>query len=677
MNIETSYDIIFNKDSNERINNVIKSYFLDGEEKSMTSIPNTNSINIIIGSNNSGKSRFMRYLMKCKNLIAVKNLKELNKSVNVYNSYVRKFNMDKIETPLLRYQNSGMQSYNQHGVDETKEMLDFLNANKLSELNIASTSDYVNLNNQFQDNLQRLKRLERKVVFDPYLDEFRGIDSFTVKDYELAECYYIPTLRSAHSLFQKDKDDFSKIEDDIFLETLNRYYNFVGDIQIFTGLHLYKEILNARNAKRSVRQSFEKFEKFIGENFFGKKQVDIVAEFNKDDSLSGKNHSEIISVHIEGEKETRNLYELGDGIQAIIILMYKIFMAKDNSFMFIDEPELNLHPGMQRLFLDQISSNEYLKSKKLTYFISTHSNHFLDLTLEKKNISIYSFTGNSLEGEDKKFSVRNVNTGDNSILKNLGVNNSSVFLANCSIWVEGISDRNYLKAFLNSYLNHLGKKAISIREDIDYAFFEYAGANIDHYFFEDISRDDSEKLISDINSLALNNKIFLLADSDIAKPDSKKEIRLKKLEGLKRENFHPYIIWDVREIENLLTAEIWKEILISICNKDLIRDRDNRELIETKIISALQEINLSSYRKEYIGVFLNEMSKKLGKIEDKNILNESSYAKLGESFGTLTNKREMSEFLIEKKIDWKIFEQDEEIKKLTENIYNFIIDNKF
>lgn len=395
-----------------------------------------------------------------------------------------------------------------------------------------------------------------------------------------------------------------------------------------------------------------------------------MAEFNKDDNLSGKNYSEIISVHIEGEKETRNLFELGDGIQAIIILMYKIFMAKDNSFIFIDEPEINLHPGMQRLMLNQISSNKYLKNKNITYFISTHSNHFLDLTLEKEGISIYSFVGNSVEGENKKFNVRNVNAGDNSILKNLGVNNSSVFLANCSIWVEGISDRNYIKAFLNSYSNSLGKNKISLKEDIDYAFFEYAGSNIDHYFFEEISNDESQQLITDINSLALNNRIFLLADSDIAKKTSKKGIRLKQLEELSRENFHPYIIWNVREIENLLTANIWKKILISICNKDLVRE--NKVQIETKITSVLNEMNLVNYSKDYIGVFLNEISIKLGKIDNRNILNESSYAKVG----TLTNKRELSEFLIEQKIDWEIFEENKDIKELTENIYKFIIGNK-
>lgn len=672
MNQNTNYDILFNKDSSEKVNRIIRSYYLEGGSEPMSYIPNTNLINIIIGSNNSGKSRFMRYLMQCKSLIGVKNIEYVNKVVAEYNAAVEQFNHDKIEKPLIKYQSMGHRYYNLSSIDETKEKHDFLGKNKLVALR---ASDYLDLYPQLQSNIERLARLKDIGVSDNYFEEFSSIDKLTIKDYESPEVYYIPTLRNAHSLFQQDGEYFSKIENDIFLDTFNRYYNFEGrDVQIFTGLHLYKEILNSRNAKRSIRQSFEKFEKFIGENFFGNKQVDIVAEFNKDDSLSGKNHSEIISVHIEGEKETRNLYELGDGIQAIVILMYKIFMAKDNSFMFIDEPELNLHPGMQRLFLEQISTNAYLKSKNLIYFISTHSNHLLDLTLEKENVSIYSFIGKFLEGEDKKFTVRNVNTGDNTVLKNLGVNNSSVFLANCSIWVEGISDRYYLKAFLNSYQRSLGKKSRSLKEDIDYAFFEYAGSNIDHYFFHANSQSDSEELISDINSLALNNRIFLLADSDIAKKTSKKGLRLVQLEEQRRDNFCPYIIWNIREVENLLTADLWNELLISICNKDLVKT--DRELIQSKITSALNDIDLQTYKKEYIGVFLDEMSSRLGKIKGKKILNESSYAKIGDSFGTLTNKREMSEFLAEKNIDWEIFKRNIEIKNLTEALYDFIISSK-
>ena len=186
--------------------------------------------------------------------------------------------------------------------------------------------------------------------------------------------------------------------------------------------------------------------------------------------------------------------------------MYKIFLADENSIIFIDEPELNLHPGYQRLFLEQITSNPVLTKKKLTYVIVTHSNHFLDLTLEKDNISIYSF--NSVgNGDNQKFVVKNVNAGDNEMLRALGVNNSSVFLANCSIWVKGISDRNFIKALLMAYCKD-DEKRVYPREDIDFAFFEYAGSNLTHYSFKK-STSEYEEAKKLINSYALNNRILL------------------------------------------------------------------------------------------------------------------------------------------------------------------------
>ncbi|MEG0915402.1 MAG: AAA family ATPase [Myroides sp.] len=667
--MKKTYDIIFNNDSGDKVNNIIKNYFIDGEDEPIKYLPMSNEINIIVGSNNSGKSRFMRYLMSCQNLIGVEDSQGVRESINNYNNILEEFNKQNIMKAENYYRLRQTSYASQYDVDRAKERLDTVQVNRLKAI---LPTDYSNLFENIEKNRKRINELQSIGIEDDFFINYSEINPDRIKQFNNKKNYYIPTLRSAHALFQQKDDTFSKIENDIFLDTLNRYYALdKKNIEIFTGLHLYKSILNSRNSKRAVRQSFEKFEKFVGENFFGGKQIDIVAEFNKDDSLSGKNYSEVINIHIEGEKETRDLYELGDGIQAIIILMYKIFMAENDSFIFIDEPELNLHPGMQRLFLDQISSNKDLKSKNLIYFISTHSNHLLDLTIEKENVSIYSFSSKSVENEDNTFTLRNVNFGDNTVLKNLGVNNSSVFIANCTIWVEGVSDRNYIKAFLKSYIKSLPKKEQRIlKEDIDYAFFEYAGSNIEHYFFDELTTEESDEIISDIKALALSNRIFLLADSDVAKRSSKKGKRLTDLENLSRENFDPYIIWSCREIENLLTKEIWEQVLISLCNKNLVKNHSDE--IQTKIKLALEEVNMSSYSKKYIGEFLELISKKLGKIDSQNILNESTYHKSKETFGTLVHKRAMSERVLEEDFSWDVFEKNQEIKELTEAIYKFI-----
>ena len=137
----------------------------------------------------------------------------------------------------------------------------------------------------------------------------------------------------------------------------------------------------------------------------------------------------------------------------------------------------------------------------------------------------------------------------------LGVSNSSVFLANCSIWVEGISDRNYLKAFLKAYCRDTEKKNYP-KEDIDFAFIEYAGSNIDHYNF------NKEELKEKINAFAINNKIFLISDYDGEYRNEKHRFYY----SYKHENFSYKTTKPYKEIENLLHLRVWNKILIHFCN---------------------------------------------------------------------------------------------------------------
>lgn len=627
-----------------------KDYYLNDETEPIVYLPNFNTINIIVGANNSGKSRFMRHLM-CASFFALK-----LDSYNQYNIKVNQYNLR-----------------NKHKTTPQYVMRHLKLDNDLVKAHEHNTMVY------------------NKYMTDPFMrNEFNITEApyYKVK----STLYYIPTLRTAHSFYtathEKTSDsryvktNYERLDQDIYLDTLRKNYSLDNKLDVFTGMDLYEQVLNSRNAEKNVRDRFESFEKFLSVNFFDGKQIDIVAKFNKGESKKGKTDSELILIHVENEENTRELHHLGDGIQALIILMYKIFMAKDNSFFFIDEPELNLHPGMQRLFLEQIATNPELLKKKLTYVISTHSNHFLDLTLEKDNVSIYSFSPKqSVKGKDNQFIIKNVNRGDNELLKHLGVNNSSVFLANCSIWVEGVSDRNYIKAFLKSYIDYLAKNEDeeykSLKEDIDYAFFEYAGSNIEHYLFEEeISEDEENKIESEINALALSNKIFLLADSDNAEEGSAKAKRLEKLEAIKKNDFTAKIIREVREIENLLTNDIWKEVLINFCNKKLLK-KDKAEVI-SRIEKALSKFDSNSdkFRSCYIGKFLNKIRTNMGKIDesDNNVLNKI-YEKKGTSFGTFIYKRELSEYVLEANFEWETLQKSNEIKQLTEDVYKFIIDS--
>lgn len=634
--------------------NAFYSYYNENEDE-LVKLYDLSLINIFTGANNSGKSRLIRtfldsntihyehksllkeYLTEFNELINSKKFGGVNSSNNVlFNSYQN--DRDEVVFKVLNYSDLQMDMLNV--VDFNLNVFRLLTENfhRLS-LNYFGSNGFIQLQGEDKERISFLLMQIKKMLHQDFFEEKKKI--------------FIPTLRTAHSIFQKKIDkSFSKISTDILKETIVKSYNLNDEkIEIFTGMDLYYQIVNVRNDIKDKREGFEKFEEFLSQNFFHGKRVEIVAKFNIYDKHNGKDDSEIINVFID--EESKDLHELGDGIQALFILMYKIYTCDNKSVIFIDEPEINLHPGMQRLFLEQITNNKFLKEKGITYFISTHSNHFLDLTIEKDDISIFLFN----KVNKDKFIVKNVNHGDNSALQYLGVTNSSVFLANCSIWVEGISDRNYLKAFLKAYCKSTSNK-IYPKEDIEFAFIEYAGSNIDHYNFDEF------ELKEKINAFSINNKIFLISDYDGPYKNEKHAI----YEEIEKENnnFRYQTTKDYREIENLLPFNVWDKILINFCDKRKVKTKDDIERVQLEISNSLKKKKIEAYKTAYIGKLLKNIKAnvpELNKIWDK-------------AEGTLMNKSEVSfkvlELTEQGRITWDDFKTNPKIVSIVQNLYDFI-----
>lgn len=629
-------------------------YYWDGSDAPLDYFGPLSDVNIFVGANNSGKSRFLRGLLKQQKLSEY-----LEKEINFF-----KKELSKISTAIIEKAGASL-SYTiisgalKHILPEAEKI--FTGKNKFP-LEIAINADYFKsiadfLLNKFaiiteQKNLDEIKKfLDQKITeillliyigecfqnpnksektraisgsrsnnyirfpsnahliknFIPdlteyikYIGDFK--DKFKINEITPSERIYFPILRSSSSLYNfkgaslshvtpTKYMEFEKIDKNIFEYSAfknylfhEQHYNHIK-VRINTGLELYKEIKKIRNSRKEKRKNFDSFERFLKENFFNNKDVEII-------TLDTENNIEQhISVFIDGEE--RDIHDLGDGIQSIILIMYSVFTAEQGAWIFIEEPEIHLHPGLQRVLLDQITNNPILKKKKLKYFMTTHSNHLLDISLTKdKGISIFTFE--KLQKNEKKiFRIKNVKNSDTDILRKLEVNNSSVFIANCSIWIEGITDRKYLKAFLREYCKHNNLDSNSYKEDIHYAFFEYAGSNIAHYLFYnkdeidgnfEIDKDAMEK----IQAQFLSNKIFLIADKD-----KNKDTKHSLLGIQANKNFH-YEVLPVLELENLLSSNHLKIILPKLTHK-LTGD-----IVENANIDA------RSFKSEYLGKYLTK-----------------------------------------------------------------------
>ena len=337
---------------------------------------------------------------------------------------------------------------------------------------------------------------------------------------------------------------------------------------MFTGREHFGTLMKWLLGNLHQRKLVRKYEEYLSKNFFNGDEITLIP----------RTHDQTVHIKIGIEKE-QPIHNLGDGLQQILILTLPIFLHKDkNLLLFIEEPELYLHPGFQRLLIDTFLKDD---GNVRQVFVATHSHQFLDITIDENQCSVYKFqkelqktkehSGDEVEAN---FTIKNTSNSDFSLLADLGVRNSSVLLSNCTIWVEGITDRLYLRKYLELYHTTLEDNEIEFFEDIHFSFVEYGGNNITHWSFLD------QKEGMDVTHICGN--LFLISDSDT----EKKQKRQKELEEAL---YKRYYCLECREIENMLTPEVIKKVV-----KDYEGDND----------IALRNFRQTTYQKQPLGKFI-------------------------------------------------------------------------
>lgn len=633
-------------------------YTFDGRDI----IKNLSKVNIFIGSNNSGKSRMLR---------------------GIYGEEIIKYNA---ETEILK-------SYNEFITDMAKEMERIFDSKKdygFDELNkdyYIYKLEYLTRNgNELKSLLEELKKLEKvkpagyayimdsdKQEADYICQKLKGLGEkrkqefydkgfekmITTKNYRKI---YIPVLRSLRKISVESKEDLLNkcTEKDYFKNVKVKD----SDVEIFTGQTLYDDVLDLLLGDYKHRNNLSTFEKFLSDSFFNGEAVTLIPM--KD--------SDVLYVKIGDEKE-QPIYNLGDGIQSIIILTFKLFIHRgEDVLFFIEEPELYMHPGLQRKLIETFSDEQF---DTYQYFLTSHSNHILDLTLDMNDISVFKFTKEVEEGEDEekeaKFNIDNVNNDDMSVLSVLGVNNSSVFLSNSTIWVEGITDRFYLRKYLEIYQKEMLKKGEIDKlyiEDVHYSFLEYSGGNITHWDF----LDDTEGDEAAMKHNKICTRMFLIADSDGYNEKGKdgytKKERLEKLSNYFGEEFY---CLKVKEIENMLVPKVIKKTVKHFKHKKGFQiDGVSRNREEDKDYELLSECELcmEDYKQANLGEFINKkIDEKIKENTKENVMRSRNYAK----GNTIADKVKFCKYAIQE--IKSLGDMSEEAKELCEKIYNFIKHN--
>jgi hypothetical protein len=544
------------------------------------------------------------------------------------------------------------------GINSASKELEHLFAEIISK-NISNVQNRGGSPEIFKNELQGLLISE-----DGIIDELEKCD-FSYVDFKK---YYIPTLRNLHcfndwlvdiTILSSQIRNGKNNSGDFFQDRVHdAYYSknydgsspakYIPDV-VFTGQDMYRRIRKMLLNKREERKKVEKYQRFLAEYIFNVNEVTLIPG-----EEGNEKSDEVLLVQI-GDKEHK-IYDYGDGVQALIILTFPLFDCDDGLF-FIEEPEVHLHPGMQRRLIEIFKAVNGKYGKNHQYFITTHSNHLLDLTLDYEGISVYNFRQ---DVGDKKV-IKQVSQGDSSTLKLLGVQNSSIFLSNKTIWVEGISDRWYIREYLRMYSEKKKSEDNNfkeINEDIDYSFVEYGGNNITHWSFL-----DEEEM--PINIERLCGEAFLVVDSDgyNVKPSenqetTKKKMRIKKLREAMGNDFYEL---PCREIENVLPISLIKKIIESY---------PKNKNVNVVIKEGLKR--RYSHRDVYLGRF----------IENKIVAENQGLRKrlFSSSSGTVSDKRDFckkaSQIMQKDKMTIDLFDNNGEniAYELAKNIYNFIVE---
>jgi len=164
----------------------------------------------------------------------------------------------------------------------------------------------------------------------------------------------------------------------------------------------------------------------------------------------------------EREDLAYSLSDCGTGVSQVLAILYVVVTSQEPQTIIIDEPQSFLHPGAAKKLIEILKLEEFAKHQ---YFIATHSAEIIGAANPSTIVKLrYE------QGETK---ILTMNAGDikeqRSLLAELGVSLSDVFGADSILWVEGPTEEVCFPLVLSKLAPELlaGTKIISVKQTGD------------------------------------------------------------------------------------------------------------------------------------------------------------------------------------------------------------------
>lgn len=247
------------------------------------------------------------------------------------------------------------------------------------------------------------------------------------------------------------------------------------------------------------------------------------------------------------------LSKMGSGLKTIILVLLDLLVMPcinigsimksdindihyENIIFAFEEIENNLHPALQRRLFEYIY--RFSIEHDTTVLLTTHSHVAINLFAEKDEAQLYH-----INKENGKSSIHKVEDYITKceILNDLDVRASDLLQSNGIIWVEGPSDKIYVKRWLELWGDN------TLVEGVDYQFLYYGGRILSHFTADTDSKDDNL-----INILSTNRNSAIIIDSDICGKKAKINSTKKRIRS-EFSNVGMFCwITDGKEIENYI-----------------------------------------------------------------------------------------------------------------------------